>query len=62
MRSLLAAILGAIVIALVAYLVTLVIDHTALPNWLDVVAWVVALIVFIVWLFPGTFSGPRRTV
>lgn len=59
MRSLLAVILGAVVAALLAWLATVVIDHTALPDWLDIVAWVVALVAWLVWSFPAYLGGLR---
>lgn len=56
MRPLLAIVLGAIVAALLAWLATVVIDHTSAPSWLDTVAWVVAIVAVIVWSFPRYFN------
>jgi hypothetical protein len=54
-------VLGAVVAALLAWLATVLIDHTALPNWLDYFAWGLALVGWIVWSFPTYLGGgPRR--
>lgn len=56
MRPLLAIVIGTIVAALLAYLATVVIDHSSLPGWLDTVAWIVALVALIIWSFPRYFD------
>lgn len=52
MRSLLALVLGAVVAVLVAWLAIVLIDNTRLPNWLDIVVVIVAVIAWLVWAFP----------
>lgn len=61
MRSLLAVVLGAIVAVLIALGVTAIIDHTKIPDWIDYLVWLAALVGWIVWSFPAYFGGgPRR--
>jgi hypothetical protein len=57
MRPILAVVLGAIVAALLAWLATVVIANTSLPSWLDIVAWVVALVAWLFWSFPRYFNS-----
>jgi hypothetical protein len=57
MRSLLALLVGGVVAVVLAYLATVVIDHTKIPDWLDLVAWLVALVVWLIWAFPAYTSA-----
>lgn len=52
MRSIPALILGGVVAVLLAWLANVLIDHTTAPQWLGVVAWVVAVVLWLIWAFP----------
>jgi predicted membrane-bound spermidine synthase len=61
MRPLLAVVLGAVVLALTAWVITYILDHaTDAEQWVSVVVWVVAAILFVLWAFPRYF-GSRWT-